>query len=43
VKKREGRPNMCLADFVAEQDDWIGGFTVALHGSSRTSPASRRP
>jgi 5-methyltetrahydrofolate--homocysteine methyltransferase len=32
VKKREGRPNMCLADFVAPQDDWIGGFTVALHG-----------
>jgi 5-methyltetrahydrofolate--homocysteine methyltransferase len=32
VKKREGRPNMCLADFVAPQDDWIGGFAVALHG-----------
>ena len=32
VKKREGRPNMCLADFVAEQEDWIGGFAVALHG-----------
>jgi 5-methyltetrahydrofolate--homocysteine methyltransferase len=32
VKKREGRANMCLADFVAPQDDWIGGFAVALHG-----------
>ncbi len=32
VKKREGRPNMCLADFVAPDEDWIGGFAVALHG-----------
>ena len=32
VKKREGRPNMCLADFIAPGDDWIGGFAVALHG-----------
>jgi 5-methyltetrahydrofolate--homocysteine methyltransferase len=32
VKKREGRPNMCLADFVAEADDWMGGFAVAIHG-----------
>jgi 5-methyltetrahydrofolate--homocysteine methyltransferase len=32
VKKREGRPNMCLADFVAEGDDWLGGFAVAIHG-----------
>jgi 5-methyltetrahydrofolate--homocysteine methyltransferase len=32
VKKREGRPNMCLADFVAPQDDWLGGFAVAIHG-----------
>src|SRR5207249_8027486 len=31
-KKREGRPNMCLADFIAPQDDWIGGFAVAMHG-----------
>ena len=22
------RPNLCLADFVAEADDWIGGFAV---------------
>src|SRR3954451_11580384 len=33
VKKREGRPNMCLADFVdPEGEDWIGGFAVAIHG-----------
>ena len=32
VKKREGRPNMCLADFIAPQEDWIGGFAVAIHG-----------
>jgi 5-methyltetrahydrofolate--homocysteine methyltransferase len=32
VRKREGRPNMCLADFVAESDDWMGGFAVAIHG-----------
>jgi 5-methyltetrahydrofolate--homocysteine methyltransferase len=32
IKKREGRPNMCLADFIAPQDDWIGGFAVGIHG-----------
>ena len=32
VKKREGRPNMCLADFVAPADDWLGGFAVGIHG-----------
>ena len=33
IKKREGRANMCLADFVDPQDDWIGGFAVtAGHG-----------
>jgi 5-methyltetrahydrofolate--homocysteine methyltransferase len=32
VKKREGRPNMCLADFIAPDEDWIGGFAVAIHG-----------
>ncbi len=28
VEKRAGRPNSCLADFVAEQGDWLGGFAV---------------
>ena len=32
MKKREGRSNMCLADFIAPEDDWIGGFAVAIHG-----------
>jgi 5-methyltetrahydrofolate--homocysteine methyltransferase len=33
VKKREGRPNMCLADFLnPEGEDWIGGFAVGIHG-----------
>jgi 5-methyltetrahydrofolate--homocysteine methyltransferase len=33
VKKREGRANMCLADFIdPEGEDWIGGFAVAIHG-----------
>ncbi|MBY8827268.1 methionine synthase [Hephaestia mangrovi] len=31
IAKREGRANMCLADFVTE-DDWIGGFAVGIHG-----------
>ena len=33
VKKREGRPNMSLADFISPKgEDWIGGFAVAIHG-----------
>ncbi len=33
IKKREGRPNMCLADFISPDGDWIGGFAVtAGHG-----------
>jgi 5-methyltetrahydrofolate--homocysteine methyltransferase len=33
VKKREGRPNLCLADFIdPEGEDWIGGFAVGIHG-----------
>ncbi len=33
VKKREGRPNLCLADFIDPQgEDWIGGFAVGIHG-----------
>ncbi len=28
VAKREGRPNSCLADFVAAEGDWLGGFAV---------------
>jgi len=33
VAKREGRANMCLADFISHDGDWIGGFAVtAGHG-----------
>jgi len=33
VRKRAGRPNMCLADFIApKEEDWLGGFAVAIHG-----------
>jgi len=33
VKKREGRANMSLADFInPEGEDWIGGFAVGIHG-----------
>jgi 5-methyltetrahydrofolate--homocysteine methyltransferase len=33
VKKREGRPNMCLADFIdPDGEDWIGAFAVGIHG-----------
>jgi 5-methyltetrahydrofolate--homocysteine methyltransferase len=33
VRKRAGRPNMCLADFIApSEEDWLGGFAVAIHG-----------
>ena len=33
IAKREGRANMCLADFIDTENDWIGGFAVtAGHG-----------
>jgi 5-methyltetrahydrofolate--homocysteine methyltransferase len=33
IKKREGRANMCLADFISPDGDWIGGFAVTTgHG-----------
>jgi 5-methyltetrahydrofolate--homocysteine methyltransferase len=33
VRKREGRANMCLADFINPAgEDWIGGFAVGIHG-----------
>jgi 5-methyltetrahydrofolate--homocysteine methyltransferase len=28
IAKREGRANMCLADFISHDGDWIGGFAV---------------
>ncbi len=33
VGKRAGRANMCLADFVSPEADWVGGFAVTTgHG-----------
>jgi 5-methyltetrahydrofolate--homocysteine methyltransferase len=31
--KPDGRPNRCLADYVAPEGDYIGGFGVAIHGA----------
>ena len=32
IQKREGRANMCLADFISHDGDWMGGFAVGMHG-----------
>ncbi|MFW2831609.1 methionine synthase [Sphingomonas sp. ID0503] len=32
IAKREGRANMCLADFIDVRGDWMGGFAVGIHG-----------
>ncbi|MBB3981280.1 5-methyltetrahydrofolate--homocysteine methyltransferase [Sphingobium fontiphilum] len=32
ISKREGRANMCLADFISHDGDWMGGFAVSIHG-----------
>ena len=32
IAKREGRANMCLADFIDPAGDWLGGFAVGIHG-----------
>ena len=39
ISKREGRANMCLADFIDPAGDWIGGFAVGIHG---IEPHSKR-
>ena len=31
--KPEGRPNRCLADYVAPEGDHLGGFAVTVHGA----------
>jgi 5-methyltetrahydrofolate--homocysteine methyltransferase len=31
--KPDGRPNRCLADYVAPAGDYLGGFAVAVHGA----------
>ena len=33
IAKRSGKPNMCLADFISADGDWIGGFALTTgHG-----------
>jgi 5-methyltetrahydrofolate--homocysteine methyltransferase len=32
--KPDGRPNRCLADYIAPSGDHIGGFAVAVHGAA---------
>jgi 5-methyltetrahydrofolate--homocysteine methyltransferase len=33
MAKSTAKANMCLADFVDPAGDWMGGFTVAIHGT----------
>jgi 5-methyltetrahydrofolate--homocysteine methyltransferase len=35
TEKPEGRPNRCLADYIAPADDHLGGFAVAIHGAEQ--------
>jgi 5-methyltetrahydrofolate--homocysteine methyltransferase len=37
--KPQGRPNRCLADFVAPAGDHLGGFAVAIHGAEELARA----
>jgi len=32
IRKSRDRANMCLADFISHDGDWIGGFAVGIHG-----------
>ncbi|MFM9937407.1 MAG: methionine synthase [Novosphingobium sp.] len=32
IRKSRDRKNMCLADFIDPQGDWLGGFAVGIHG-----------
>ncbi|MGH2886469.1 MAG: vitamin B12 dependent-methionine synthase activation domain-containing protein, partial [Solirubrobacteraceae bacterium] len=35
--KPDGRPNRCLADYVADEADHVGGFAVAIGGAEELS------
>ena len=35
----DGRPNLCLADYVAPADDALGSFAVAIHGADELAAA----
>ena len=41
VAKRAGRPSQCLADFVAGDGDWIGGFAVTAGDAPKRLAAFR--
>ena len=32
IRKSRDRANMCLADFISPDGDWLGGFAVGIHG-----------
>jgi 5-methyltetrahydrofolate--homocysteine methyltransferase len=37
--KPAGRPNRCLADYIAPAGDHLGGFAVAIHGAEQLADA----
>jgi 5-methyltetrahydrofolate--homocysteine methyltransferase len=39
TEKPVGRPNRCLADYVAPAGDHLGGFAVAIHGAEELAAA----
>ena len=39
IRKSRDRKNMCLADFIDANGDWIGGFAVGIHGIDGPSAA----
>ncbi len=43
--KRDGQPNLALADYVAPEgagvEDWVGAFAVSVHGASSRAAAFR--
>jgi 5-methyltetrahydrofolate--homocysteine methyltransferase len=40
--KPEGRPNRCLADYVAAESDHLGAFAVAIHGAGELAQRYER-
>ncbi|MDX8396770.1 MAG: methionine synthase [Mariprofundaceae bacterium] len=37
--KKDSRPNMCLSDFIAKENDHIGGFAVGIFGAEEKAKA----
>ena len=42
TEKPAGRPNRCLADYVAPAGDHLGGFAVAIHGAEALAARTRQ-